>query len=283
MSAREVLAETIRDPLLIEMLLCPLMWYGNPRERDMAVRPVLHHVPQHFSGRLCAALPGRAADPEEPGSPLPVAGRRTALAHRRGADLVEDGRATGVVLDNGQTLAGPPDLSSAGLVETLRMCEDVTRVENEPGGQLSFVEAISCWTSSRGSGHDRTIVFYNDSDRFHWQKPRDGCATVRTGVICSPNNYAYDPSDGESARRHDPDHGAGEFRPLDGAGRGSVPLEKLRWYDRIAASAVRFVPDYRSHVIDTDMFTPSTIRRFTWHDNGAVYGRPRSDWTERRI
>ena len=34
-SARAMLAESIRDPLLIEMLLCPLMWYGNGAERDM--------------------------------------------------------------------------------------------------------------------------------------------------------------------------------------------------------------------------------------------------------
>jgi phytoene dehydrogenase-like protein len=27
-------------------------------------------------------------------------------------------------------------------------------------------------------------------------------------------------------------------------------------------------------VIDTDMFTPLTIRRFTGHENGAVYGAP---------
>ena len=27
-------------------------------------------------------------------------------------------------------------------------------------------------------------------------------------------------------------------------------------------------------MIDTDMFTPTTIRRFTGHDNGAVYGAP---------
>ena len=39
-------------------------------------------------------------------------------------------------------------------------------------------------------------------------------------------------------------------------------------------SAVRFVPDYRGHVIDTDMFTPTTIVRFSGHDNGAVYGAP---------
>ena len=40
------------------------------------------------------------------------------------------------------------------------------------------------------------------------------------------------------------------------------------------ASAARFVPDCRQHVIDMDMFTPRTIQRYTWHDNGAVYGAP---------
>ncbi|MEO8271716.1 MAG: FAD-dependent oxidoreductase, partial [Aureliella sp.] len=34
-SARQFLSDTISDPLLIEMLLCPLMWYGNAREDDM--------------------------------------------------------------------------------------------------------------------------------------------------------------------------------------------------------------------------------------------------------
>src|SRR3989304_3473373 len=57
-------------------------------------------------------------------------------------------------------------------------------------------------------------------------------------------------------------------------GEDTYRLEKLRWYDRITGSAVRFVPDYRSRVIDTDMFTPTTIVRYTGHDNGAVYGAP---------
>ncbi len=34
-SARTVLNEELRDPLLIEMLLCPLMFYGSAREDDM--------------------------------------------------------------------------------------------------------------------------------------------------------------------------------------------------------------------------------------------------------
>lgn len=61
------------------------------------------------------------------------------------------------------------------------------------------------------------------------------------------------------------------WRALD---ESSYRLEKLRWYDCIAESAVRFVPDYRSRVIDTDMFTPATIVRYTGHENGAIYGAP---------
>jgi phytoene dehydrogenase-like protein len=34
-STRKVLGQIFSDPLLIEMLLCPLMWYGNAREHDM--------------------------------------------------------------------------------------------------------------------------------------------------------------------------------------------------------------------------------------------------------
>jgi phytoene dehydrogenase-like protein len=45
-------------------------------------------------------------------------------------------------------------------------------------------------------------------------------------------------------------------------------------YDRSVASAVRFIPDFRGNVIDTDVFTPKTIRRFTSHAGGAVYGAP---------
>ena len=37
---------------------------------------------------------------------------------------------------------------------------------------------------------------------------------------------------------------------------------------------MRFVADFRSRVIANDTFTPTTIKRFTGHVNGAVYGAP---------
>jgi phytoene dehydrogenase-like protein len=126
----------------------------------------------------------------------------------------------------------------------------------------------------REIGHNQTIVFYNDSDNFEWRVPQDEMCDLRTGVICSPNNFAY-AGDGEglpdgvirvtSIASYD------RWKALD---ESQYRLEKLRWYDRATASAVRFMPDFRPYVIDTDMFSPTTIHRFTWHDNGAVYGAP---------
>jgi phytoene dehydrogenase-like protein len=274
LSARQVLNETLGDPLLREMLLCPLMWYGNSREHDMAF------------GQFCIMFRSIFLE----GFARPLAGVRVILKNlvRRfralGGELklrsgverikVEGRRATGVVLDNGQELEGRHILSSAGVVETMRLCEDITAVDEDGSGKLSFVEAISVLDCQpKQLGHDRTIVFYNDSDTFHWQKPEALCDT-RTGVVCSPNNYVYDPDGGGL-----PD-GVLRISALADFGRwAALPkeqyaLEKLRWYDRAVESAVRFVPDYRAHVIDTDMFTPTTIRRFTWHKNGAVYGAP---------
>jgi phytoene dehydrogenase-like protein len=199
------------------------------------------------------------------------------LKLRAGVNRIQlDGdRAVGVVLDSGQELSARNVLSSAGFVETLRLCDGRGDEVASRAGQVSFVESLSVLDRPPKSlGCDQTIVFFNDSDQFHWRRPASELCDVRTGVICSPNNFAYAPDEGELAdnliritalAHYD------RWRSLD---EENYRLEKLRWYDRTVAAAVRFVPDFRSRVIDTDMFTPTTIRRYTGHDNGAVYGAP---------
>ncbi|TWU39173.1 hypothetical protein Poly41_19950 [Novipirellula artificiosorum] len=274
-SAREVMATHLTDPLLIEMLLCPLMWYGNARENDMdfgqfsimfracylegfgrpfkGVRIILKNLVRKFRG-----LGGE-------------------LKLRSGVSRihVEAGRAVGVVLDDGTEIQGKRVLSSAGNLETLRLCDDISEVDVARAGKLSFIESISVLDKMpKEIGFDQTIVFYNDSKTFHWQRPENSLCDARTGVICSPNNYAFDAEEGElpdgvvritTLANHDRWCGLPESR---------YEAEKVIQYDAAVESAVRFMPDFRRHVIDTDVFTPKTIRRFTWHDNGAVYGAP---------
>lgn len=275
LSSRQILNETISDPLLVEMLLCPLMWYGNAREDDMdwgqfsiMFRAIfLEGMARPFRG-VRLILKNLVRKFRELGGELKL---RSGIQRIH----VDGDRVAGVVLDNGQELQARVVLSSAGVVETLRLCDDLSAAEPARAGQLSFVETVSVLDCSPQSmGYDRTIVFYNDSTKFHWQRPRNQLIDVRTGVICSPNNFRYAPDDGELPDNMIRITALADFDLWQNLPPDKYTIEKLRGYDQVLASAVRFVPDFRNHVVDTDMFTPTTIRRFTWHDNGAVYGAP---------
>jgi phytoene dehydrogenase-like protein len=276
LSAREVLGNTITDSLLVEMLLCPVMWYGNAREEDMDW------------GQFCIMF--RALYLE--GMGRPHAGIRLILKNlvrkfrslggelklRSGVSRIrtDNDRAVGVVLENGQELTARNVLSSAGMFETLKLCDSHGEATPVRAGQLSFVESLSVLDRQpKAVGCNETIVFFNDSEKFHWKKPESDLCDARTGVICSPNNFAYAPGEGELADSLIRITALANFERWRSLPEEDYRLEKLRWYDRLAASAMRFVPDFRSRVIDTDMFTPTTIRRFTGHENGAIYGAPR--------
>lgn len=275
LSTRQRLAEIFDDPLLIEMLLCPLMWYGNAREHDMDW------------GQFCIMFRSIFLE----GMARPFRGVRLILKQlvRRFRELggelklragvkqikVDGQTVSGVILESGEEIEGRVILSSAGAVETLRLCEDCSTVDQPATGQMSFIETVSILDCMpRELGHDRTIVFYNDSPVFDWRPPATDLCDVRTGVICSPNNFDYDAAEGQLPEGVVRITSIASFDRWAKLSESEYRLEKIRWYDRAAASAVRFMPDFRGHVVDTDMFTPTTIRRFTSHDNGAVYGAP---------
>jgi phytoene dehydrogenase-like protein len=138
---------------------------------------------------------------------------------------------------------------------------------------MSFIETISVLDRlPKDLGHHQTIVFFNDSPTFHWERPHDQLCDPRSGVVCSPNNFLYDEDFlPEGIVRITL---MADFDAWSALSDDAYQLAKLHWYDRALEAAVQFVPDCRHHVIDTDMFTPLTIRRYTWHDNGAVYGAP---------
>jgi phytoene dehydrogenase-like protein len=278
-SAREVVSSIIRERLLVEMLFCPLMFYGSAREHDMDWGQFSIMFRSIFLEGL-----GR-----------PAAGVRLILKHlvrkfrALGGELklrssvqrlaVENSRVTRVILENDEELEARNVVSSAGWCETMRMCDDGQPVvTSRAPGQLTFCETIATLDAPPSDiGHDRTITFFNDHDKFVWQKPDELC-DVRSGVICSPNNFAYESPLDDGTMRITALANFDRWRSLD---EESYRLEKLRWYDRITESAMRFVPDYRGRVIDTDMFTPTTIVRYSGHYNGAVYGAPEKQFDGR--
>lgn len=270
-SARAVVSRTIGDPLLVEMLLCPVFFYGGARQHDMEFGQFCILFRSIYLEGLARPLAGIRPILKQLVRKFKLLGGELRLRAGVSRIGVADGQASAVVLDDGTKLTARNVLSSAGWLETMRLCEDVSRVDTRQAGQLSFIESVSTLgVAPRELGFDRTIVFYNDSPRFHWEKP-DDLADVRSGVICSPNNFLYDEPLGEGVMRvtalANYDRWA-ELSPDD------YKRAKHRWYDRMLEAAIKFVPDFRADIIGTDMFTPTTIRRFTGHENGAVYGAP---------
>ena len=268
-SAREQLGRVIDEPLLVEMLLCPILFYGGAQERDIDFDQFSVLFRSVFLEGLARPLAGiqlilkmLVRRFKELGGELRLRAAVTRIA-------VRDGAVRKVILEDGSELEARNVLSSAGWSETMRLCDQGGPKSEPPPGRLSFVESISILDAQpRTLGYEKTIVFYNDSEKFHYEQP-DDLVDFRSGTVCSPNNFAYSEPLSEGMMRISALANHDRWAALDA---DSYRLAKLRCYDRMAASAVRFVADFRGSVIDTDLFTPLTIRRFTGHDGGAVYG-----------
>jgi phytoene dehydrogenase-like protein len=279
-SARSVVSEIIKDQLLVDMLFCPLMFYGNARENDMDFAQFSIMFRSIFMEGLARPWAGVRVILKNLVRRFKQLGGELRL--RAGVDRmeVESGRVSRVILDDGTQIEGDRILSSAGWFETMRMCDGQQPPATEPAaagaGQLSFVESVSVLDAEpRELGCDRTIVFFNDSQKFQWKKP-DDLVDVRSGVICCPNNFAYQQPLGDGLVRITALANFDRWKILTAE---AYQAAKHAWHDKMVESAVRFIADFRPHVVATDTFTPTTIRRFTGHENGAVYGAPEKRWS----
>jgi len=271
-SAREVVSSIISDPLLIDMIFCPLMFYGNAQEDDMEFGQFVIMFNSIF----------------REGFARPEAGVRRILDvlvkkyRDHGGELrlkcgvqsiqVAKGQVESVLLDNGELLTADNIISSAGYVETLRLLSDY-----DPGrlacdvGKLSFVEFIMILDKElTEAGYDKTITFFNNSDRFNYRRP-DDLVDVSSGVICCPNNFHFERPLPEAMVRITNMANFDLWNKLD---EEEYKAQKAIWLETTLKEVVQFMPDFRGAIVYTDVFTPRTINRYTGHLNGAVYGTP---------
>jgi phytoene dehydrogenase-like protein len=272
LGARAKVNEFVGDPLLSEMLLTAPLYYGSAREDDLSWADfAILFRSIHLEGmarpdggikRLLDLLVGRFRD--EGGE----------LRMRNGVQRIEvdGGAARGVVLDDGVQLECDELFSSAGLVETKRLCGDTQHAAVGDVGRLSFFETCSILTRpTHALGYEAAITFFVDGERNDYRRPESLVATS-SGVIASADNYGEPRATGEGILRvtglaH---HGLWTSLPQDEYARA-----KERCTSALLDAAAPFALDPRPHTIDRDAFTPRTIEHYTGHLGGAVYGSPR--------
>ncbi|KXU35824.1 phytoene dehydrogenase [Cephaloticoccus primus] len=298
-SAREIVGRHITDPLLTDMLFCPVMYYGSASAGDMDFGQFAIMFKALFFEGFARPLDGvRVILRVLLGKYRAAGGQRRMKCGVRKI-ICRGGRAAALLLDSGEEVTATHVLSSAGAPETFAMIENEAGGEGERGGAdrrpgqalaasatplaraggHSFVETITVLEEQPdelGWGED-TIVFFNDSERFHYGCP-EAQVDVRSGVICFPNNFAY--PDGQNLSE-----GFVRLTCLANPQRWfGLPEEryradKQRWFTEIEKSARRFLPplgagSLAERAVATDMFTPRTIHKYTGHANGAIYGSP---------
>lgn len=276
-SARARVKARITDPLLEDMIFCPLMYYGSSTEDDMDFGQFvvmfksifLEGFARPFDGirGIIRLLLKRYRE---------VGGLRKMNTGIAKIEVTDD-RVERLILDSGDEVQASIVLSSAGLPETNALCSEkwLEDSEVEPG-KLSFTETISTFAKpmkSFGWGEE-AIVFFNGGERFQYRSP-DEAVDLNSGVICLPEGFDY------------PDENAfseGIVRVTCLANYDhwkSYPEEKYRaekesWRPRIWEAAKTFMPEaninYAKERIAFDMFTPTTVERYTWRMRGAIYG-----------
>ena len=272
-SARKVLGESISDPLLIDMLLCPLMFYGSALPHDMDFNQFVIMFKSIFKEGFGRPYDGVRQILKTLTRHYKSLGGELKLRQGVREIKIENGKAVGVVTDDGLEIEAENVLSSAGVAETYDLCGQQFTGEKVAHGEVSFNEAIFVLDRQpQDFGHNETIIFYNNAKNFDYAPPEDPC-DVRSGIICSPNNFQY----ADDKKLED-----GFIRITALANPDywlSLPDEeydqaKEKWTERMVASALNHIPDFRDYVIDTDVFTPRTIKKFTGHIKGVVYGAP---------
>ncbi len=283
LSARGVVRSFVSDPLLEDMIFCPVMYYGSAQEQDMEFGQFVIMFKALFLEGFARPFDGVRVILRELTNKYRASGgeRRMKCGVRK---VIANGdRATAVELDDGTVVTADHVLSSIGGPETERLWQNAETIERPtPIGALSFVETITILNQQPrelGWGDD-TIAFFNDSYRFDYSAALNQ-VDPRSGVICFPNNFSY--ADGRELSE-------GVFRCTCLANYHawkSLPepdyqAAKADWYGQIQASARRFIPavdnaSLAQATIATDMFTPRTVEKFTGHLGGAIYGSPKKN------
>jgi phytoene dehydrogenase-like protein len=116
---------------------------------------------------------------------------------------------------------------------------------------------------------DSTLIFYNENPVYRYQKPVLPFDST-SAVLCFPNNFQKDDLDYGIARVTS----IANFDWWENIDRKNYLEEKQRVLKNAIELFKKNDPKFQGNLIFSDIFTPKTIKKFTHHLGGAVYGSP---------
>jgi phytoene dehydrogenase-like protein len=267
-SAKEVVSNFIKDPLLNEMIFCPVLIYGSAWENDMDFSQFVIMFKSIFlegfsrpQGGVRTILNLLLERFKELGGEIRF---RSAVEEIK----VEGNKAIGVILKSGHFIRTNKILSSAGLVET----QSLLGRENNPEhvGKMAFTESIVLLDKKPCEfGVEDTIIFYNQGTKYNYSCPST-LYDKSSAVLCLSNNFLEDDEQQGIYRVTN----MANFEMWNQLERAHYREEKNKVLLNAKDTIKRFIPLFEGKELLNDVFTPKTVKRFTRHENGCVYGSP---------
>ncbi len=280
-SARQTLSEIIANQNLIEMLLCPLMIYGNSQEDDMDLAQFVIMFQAVFvegffrpQGTIRDFLDLLLSHYQALGGEIRF---RTEVE----SVLTQGERVVGVRLADGEEIPAAKVISTIGASGTLALVPGCLEgVCADYAGRMSFVESIYLVSPEARAKvrQDATCIFYSDRDEFIYRRPAEA-VDLKVGVINFPSNFQglADRAPFQIRVTHPANYDL--FRQADEGGsadKRSTRYQELKneWQERSLARIGKIIGNFSQNIVYHDTFTPLTIERYSGKAAGAVYGSP---------
>ena len=282
-STQQVLSSIITDSLLRDMLAFPVFAYGSAWEGDMdyalfsiLFRSIYLEGLARPQGGIRPLLQMLLDKFEQIGGERRFRTPVAKIQLCKDKDEEEGGRRRlgGVVLKDGTFLSCRSLYSSAGLPETLSLVDGGGREETlPPQGNISVVQTTLAMKERPGDfGLDDTMIFYNGPPHLAHQRP-EGLIDSDRAVICLFNNFHRDDfTEGRLCLNNLANYQA--WHSLYHNHRSEYKREKERVAQNALETLKRVAPAFCPTVEFTDVFTPTTIERYTGHFGGTLYGGP---------
>ena len=271
-SSQDILKNHISNRILIDMLLCPLMYYGNASERDMDFYQFVIMFKSIFMEGFAKPLGGMLYILNLLVDKYKNLGGELRMDSEVKSITSKNGIFKGVKLVDGDQLTADVLISSMGRVETLKCCDPPLELgsgDSESTGQVSFMESLFALNQEpKNLGYPNSIVFFCTENQFRYEVPAE-LIDVSSGVLCCPNNFKYPEPLSEGMIRLT---NLASFRLWNTLSRREYIDAKKEWRAKALENLFTFFPDFRDSVVFLDSFTPKTIYKYTGHLNGAVYG-----------
>jgi len=281
LSTRERLAEFIDNQNLIEMILCPLMFYGNSDESDMDFAQfVIMFQAIFFEGffRPFGTIKDFLSKLLEHYASF---GGEIRYQCRVDSLCFKGNKVVAVKTDTGEEIPCSSVISTIGLPGTSNLMGEKDDDHENYTGRLSFVESIYLVPRSAMATvkNDSTSIFFSTSNQFKYQRPSTAVDTS-SGVINFPENFHGVPANKYCQIRvtnmANFDLWRDADRPQQGCKERSEAYNELKktFQQQSLTEVQRIVGSFEHAIEFEDTFTPLTIERYTSKAAGAVYGSP---------